>query len=127
MEHTNKILVVDDEELVRDALEMVLLRSGFEVKSAYSAIKGLEICQENQFDVILTDIVMPEMDGVAFIKELRNRNIKTPIITITGGARVGQKNMSSQAKEAGACQTLRKPVNKKQILDAIDKALELSL
>jgi len=118
-----KILVVDDEELVRDAVSMVLDRNGFDVSTAESAKKGLELCSEKRFDVILTDIVMPEMDGIAFILELNKREIATPVITFTGGARVGQTNLSTQALQAGACQALRKPVDKNQILEAIRKAV----
>ncbi len=119
------ILIIDDEELVRDALEMVLHRSGYHVSTAASALKGLECCANDKFDVILTDLVMPHMDGVAFIKEIRETDPDTPIISLTGGARVGQQNMSEQALQAGACIALRKPVNKNQILEAIDQALSL--
>ncbi len=120
-----KALIIDDEELVRDALHIVLERSGFDTVSTESAIEALSMENLQEFDIILTDIVMPKMDGVAFIKEMREREILTPIITLTGGARVGQKNMSAQALEAGACKALRKPVEKKQLLEAIEIALNL--
>ncbi|MDV7338725.1 response regulator [Terasakiella sp. A23] len=120
-----KVLIIDDEDLVRDALVMVLERSGFNVMESPSAIKALAICQNETFDIILTDLVMPEMDGVLFIRNIRNAGIETPIISLTGGARVGQQNMSEEALEAGALLALRKPVNKNQILEAINQALSL--
>ncbi|WP_419796633.1 MAG: response regulator [Terasakiella sp.] len=121
-----KALIVDDEDLVRNAVAMVLRRNQFEATAVPSGEKGLEACKENAFDIILTDLFMPQMDGVEFIQALRADGITTPIITFTGGARVGHQNLSNEAMKAGACLTLRKPVNKQQLLDAITTALELS-
>jgi len=121
-----KALIVDDEDMVRNAVAMVLTRNQFEATAVSSGIKGLEACKENTFDIILTDLVMPQMDGVEFIQALRADGITTPIITFTGGVRIGHQNLSNQAMESGACLTLRKPVNKQQLLDAIATALEIS-
>jgi DNA-binding NtrC family response regulator len=118
-----KILVIDDEEFVRDALEMVLARQGHSPVTLGSAVEAVVMLSSQDFDLILTDIVMPEMDGIAFIKAIRKNGITTPVITLTGGARVGQKNMSTQALKAGACYALRKPVDKQQIIDAIEAAI----
>jgi len=123
---TLKALIVDDEDLVRNAVAMVLRRNQFEAMAVSSGEQGREACRKNTFDIILTDLVMPQMDGVEFIQALRADGITTPIITFTGGARVGHQNLSSQAIESGACLTLRKPVNKQQLLDAIATALEIS-
>lgn len=118
------IMIVDDEELVRAALTMVLERNAYQVISFSSAKQALsQISDLESLDAIITDLVMPEMDGIQFIYKLRERAINVPIITLTGGARVGQHNMSSQAKEAGATITLQKPVVKQQLLSALDKAL----
>ncbi len=122
-----KALIVDDEDLVRNAVAMVLTRNHFDATAVSSGEKGLESCRENTFDIILTDLVMPQMDGVEFIQALRAEKITTPIITFTGGARVGHQNLSSQALESGACLALRKPVNKQQLLDAIATALKINL
>lgn len=120
------ILIVDDEELVRAALAMVVERNGYQTISFSCAKQALEnICDLGQIDAILTDLVMPEMDGILFIKQLREIGIESPIITLTGGARVGQHNMSIQAQEAGAEITLQKPVDKKQLLSALEKVLTL--
>ncbi|WP_419799821.1 response regulator transcription factor [Terasakiella sp.] len=80
-----KALIVDDEDLVRNAVAMVLRRNQFEATAVPSGEKGLEACKENAFDIILTDLFMPQMDGVEFIQALRADGITTPIITFTGG------------------------------------------
>lgn len=114
-----KILIIDDEEMVRSAIALVLARAGYNTKTANGVKQGLELCTHNQFDLIFTDLVMPGMDGVDFIQELRKQENNTPVIALTGGLRIGQKNLSALALEAGAILSLRKPVDKKQLLHAI--------
>ncbi|WP_135078214.1 response regulator [Terasakiella sp. SH-1] len=120
MTDLRKILIVDDDDMVRESVAMVLDRNQCQTTTASSAKEALEICKTSSFDLIFTDLVMPEMDGVELIKELRTRNNNTPIVTLTGGVRVGSKNLSFAALEAGAFLALKKPVNKQQLLDAIE-------
>ncbi|WP_417795561.1 response regulator [Terasakiella pusilla] len=120
------IVIVDDEELVRAALAMVLERNGYQTTSFSSAKQALASLNDlGRIDAIITDLVMPVMDGVLFIKRLREIGVQSPIITLTGGARVGQHNMSIQAKEAGAAVTLQKPVDKNQLLSALENVFNL--
>lgn len=120
------VMIVDDEELVRAALALVLERNGYRTICFASAKQALDnLADLGQIDIIITDLVMPEMDGVLFIKRLREIGVQSPIITLTGGARVGQHNMSLQAQEAGAAITLQKPVDKKQILSALEQVVSL--
>ncbi|SCA54886.1 putative Response regulator receiver domain [Candidatus Terasakiella magnetica] len=123
MSNQYEVLIVDDDDMVRDSIAMVLARNHCNTATASSAQAGLELCDQKTFDVILTDLVMPEMDGVEFITALRKKGIGTPIVTLTGGVRVGSQNLSAAAIEAGASIALKKPVNKQQLLDAIEKAL----
>jgi len=127
MPTVEKILIVDDEEMVRNAIAQVLTRTGYHTQTADGGEKGLALCKQDQFDLIFTDLVMPDMDGVDFIQTLREQNIKTPVIALTGGLRIGQKNLSALALEAGALLSLRKPVDKKQLLDAIASVDEKSV
>jgi len=119
MPSVEKILIVDDEKMVRDAIAQVLTRTGYHTQTADGVEKGIELCKQDQFDLIFTDLVMPGMDGVDFIQALREQDNKTPVIALTGGLRIGQKNLSALALESGAALALRKPVDKKQLLDAI--------
>lgn len=124
MSNKPTILIVDDEELVRDAFAMVLELNGFHPTTTGSACEALKLCDQNIYDVIITDIVMPEMDGVSMIQKLRIMGNLTPVIAISGGARMGQKNMLRRALEVGACNALRKPLTKQEVLDAISHALK---
>jgi len=118
------VLIVDDEDMVRDAVAMVLARNNCTPTTASSGKAALTHCETNHFDVIFTDLVMPQMDGVELIKELRLRGVDTPIVTLTGGVRIGHQNLSALALESGACLALRKPVNKRQLLDALTEAVK---
>ncbi|NVJ93637.1 MAG: response regulator [Methylocystaceae bacterium] len=119
------ILIVDDDELVRDALQMVLERNDYTTVVATSAAQALELFTIHTFDAVLTDLVMPNMDGVAFIKTLREISLTCPIISLTGGARAGQNNMSQRALDAGANMNLQKPVTKNELLTALARLLKL--
>lgn len=119
------ILIVDDDELVRDALQMVLERNNYTTTVADSATQGLNLFKMQTFDAVLTDLVMPNMDGVAFIKTLRDISLTCPIITLTGGARAGQNNMSQRALDAGANMNLQKPVTKNELLAALESLLKV--
>lgn len=118
-----RILVIDDEELVRDAIGLILTRNNYAVQLAASAKDGLTLLKECKFDLIITDLVMPEIDGVSFIQQLRHNGCTTPIMTLTGGARPGQSNLSEKAKQVGASVTLQKPLNKQELLAGVDQAL----
>lgn len=117
------VLIIDDEDLVREALSMVLDLNGFTSTTTHCAQDALDLIENNSFQLIITDLVMPEMDGVDLIKKLRKHGDRTPIITLTGGARIGQNNMSRNALEAGAQHAMRKPVTKQELLDAISTVL----
>jgi two-component system, chemotaxis family, chemotaxis protein CheY len=119
------VLIIDDEDLVLDALAMVLGRNGFEVTTVNTAQQALILCQKNTFELILTDIVMPDMDGLMLIQTLRECGNTTPIIALTGGVRMGQKNMSRMAVQLGAQKSLRKPITKIELLDAIAEIFNL--
>ncbi len=123
MSQQPRVLIVDDDEMVRDTTAMVLERNGYKTTVAAGGSQGLQECKSIPFDIIISDLFMPEMDGVEFIKTLKDQGIATPVITITGGARVAQANMSADALNAGAFMTLKKPFDKKQLLNALEKVL----
>lgn len=118
-----KVLLVDDEEMVLSAMEVVLKRAGYNVIACKSAQEALKTIETHTFDVILSDLLMPDIDGVAFIETLRTKGVETPVIALTGGIRIGQQNLSEEAVNAGAMLSLRKPVNRSQVDEAIASAL----
>lgn len=78
-----RILIIEDEKAIRMALEDDFLAEGFDVDSANTGTLGLKKGMELNYDIILLDIMLPEMDGFEVLKELRKRNVRTPIIMLT--------------------------------------------
>jgi len=81
-----KILVVDDEDFQRDLLNKLLSKSGYEVAEAESPEVALAIMKNEDFPVIITDLIMLDMDGVEFCQRIRERNSQSVIIALTGYA-----------------------------------------
>ncbi len=117
-----KILVVDDEEIVRSTLKRALGRDGMVVTAASTAKEALEILKKERIDLIITDVKMPEMDGITFLKTVKNDNIEVPVIVATGFATV---EMTREALQAGAYNFITKPFEIEAVLSIVKKGLEL--
>mgnify|MGYP001828604565 CR=1 FL=1 len=128
-----KILIIDDEEDIRDALQMVLESAGYEVRIASNGNEAIEIQHREPADVIITDIIMPEKDGVATIKKIRQEFPGIRIIAISGGGDIDPVTYKPEAiktsaylvaaKEAGADHTFTKPFERKDLIQAVDDLL----
>ncbi|MYL61637.1 response regulator, partial [Virgibacillus halodenitrificans] len=105
METSPKILVVDDEERIRRLIRMYLEREDFTVEEADNGTDALELSLNNDYDVILLDIMMPEMDGIEVCKELRKEK-STPVIMLTAK---GEEANRVQGFEIGADDYIVKP------------------
>lgn len=86
MAEPKRILVVDDDAVQANLRKLVLENAGFRVSATNSPKLALLIVREENFDLILSDVIMPEMNGIEFVEALRSIGIKTPAIAITGGA-----------------------------------------
>lgn len=127
------ILIIDDEENVRDALQMVLERAGYEVRVASDGNEALEVQREQPVQLIITDIIMPEKDGVRTIKEMHQEFPALRIIAISGG--VGVEPFAykpgaitttaylAAAKEVGAERVFTKPFDRKDLIQAVNELL----
>ena len=78
-----RILIIEDEKAIRMALEDDFIAEGYQVDSATNGTVGLQKGSEPNYDIILLDIMLPEIDGFEVLKELRKRNVRTPIIMLT--------------------------------------------
>jgi CheY-like chemotaxis protein len=127
------VLVVDDEKSLVLIAERVLQKEGFDVITAFNGIEGIKKAQENLPDVIVLDIVMPEMNGYQVCQKLQ-ANIKTcgiPIIFLSVKGIVDENkgavneglNEINEAFNRGASDFLNKPVPARELIDAINKAL----
>lgn len=119
METTTKILVVDDEERIRRLLRMYLEREDFLVEEADNGVDGLELALENNYDAILLDIMMPEMDGIEVCKKLREEK-QTPVIMLTAK---GEESNRVQGFEVGADDYIVKPFSPREVVLRIKAVL----
>jgi CheY-like chemotaxis protein len=114
-----RVLVVDDSEDLQDALEMVLTDAGFEVVRALSGAEGLERVRELHPDVVLLDMMMPEMDGLEFLSHLSTLPAPPPVVATSGFA-----GFRAEATRRGATAFLVKPASIEVLLSAIHSSLE---
>lgn len=116
-----KILIIDDEESIRDGCTQVLSRKGFQVDSTGEALLGLEMALKNIYDVILLDIRIPQMDGVEILKKIKvEKNISAKVIIITG---YGSIPLAVEAMRHGAYNFLPKPYSAPELREAVEEAL----
>ena len=114
-----RILLIDDDALARDILQQMLERAGYDVVEAASGRDGLQQYQASAIDLIITDILMPDQDGLEIIQELRRLAPEAKIIAITGGGQSGLLDLLPIAAKLGAQRTLRKPLQRLELLKAI--------
>ena len=116
-----KILVVDDESGVREAISVLLEEKGYEVQTANNGREGVKVFEQFQPDLVLTDISMPDMEGIELLKILRKRKKNLPVIVMSGNV-VGTKFLKS-ANLFGATATLKKPFSNEDLLATIEEFL----
>lgn len=117
------ILVVDDDDMMREFVKEVLKINDFKISEAINGKLGLKEFRENTPDLVITDIIMPEMEGISFIRELRAYNNKIPIIAMTGNVHEHTEDFLDMPSQLGADEILRKPIRAKEFLDAITRLL----
>ncbi|MCB1886077.1 MAG: response regulator [Rhodocyclaceae bacterium] len=111
-----RILLVDDDELVRYALAKALRRAGHEVLEAASGEGVPARVEAESIEILITDLVMPDQEGIGLIRELRAVSATLPIIAISGGGRVSGEQYLRMAARLGADATLAKPFDHKELL-----------
>ena len=118
---SRKILIIDDDEAIRDGCQQILTRKGYHVESAGEAVRGLEMALKNTYDLILLDIKLPKMSGLEILKKLKNENnISAKVIIVTG---YGTIPLAVEAILQGACNFLTKPYSAAELRDAVSSAL----
>jgi len=119
-----RILVIDDDEQVLDMLYESLTREGYDVLRASNGEQGMRLYREEPVDLIITDLIMPEKEGIETIIELRQDFPDVKIIAISGGGRTGTKDYLHMAQIFGVQRTFTKPVAREQLLDAIRELIK---
>jgi CheY-like chemotaxis protein len=119
-----RILIIDDEDQPRRMLQQVLIRVGYEVVEARDGNEGLQLFRASPTDLIITDILMPEKEGLETIIDLRREFPAVKIIAISGGGRTGNLNFLEVAKRLGAQRTLQKPFELQEMIAAVRDLLQ---
>jgi CheY-like chemotaxis protein len=105
-----RILIIDDDPTLRSLFGQYLTDAGYSVELAADGREGLHLMHQQKPDLIITDIMMPEMDGLEIIRDVHAHYPGLPIIAISGGMRTVSINFLPHAKLFGACRVLEKPV-----------------
>ena len=114
-----KILVIDDDHLVRYALSKILLSAGYEVVTASDGRRGMAVLWEEDPDVVITDIIMPEQEGIDTIIQMRRERPRVKIIAISGGGRIRNIDFLEMAQSLGANDVLAKPFEVDELLSCL--------
>lgn len=119
------ILVVDDESPVREMIRAMIESDGHEIHEACNGVEARRICEENAIDLIITDLVMPEKNGIDFIMEVKKSHPNVPVIAISGGGGItGRFDYLQIAKLVGASNILRKPFAMEKLRSTIRNVLK---
>ena len=115
-----RLLIVEDEETLRESLKRVFIRDGYEVDSVGSSEAALKTISDTCYDLVISDIVLPGINGIAFLKRCKENNPDLKVIIITAFASI---ETAVEAIRAGAYDYIVKPVIHEQIKNAVRKAL----
>ena len=121
-EPRGRVLVIDDEPLVRELLARVLRRAGFLVEAAADGTSAIAALDGGFFDAILSDISMPNLDGVSFLREVRRRDLDVPVVLITGDPTT---DTAVRALRHGALNYLSKPVDPAMVEAEVARAVQI--
>ena len=116
-----QVLVIDDDVAVRQTIALLLEDAGIGVTQAADGKEGLRCFQRARPDVIVTDIIMPEKEGIQTNADIRKQDAKLPIIAISGGGRIGNTDFLEIASKLGATVTLAKPFDPEILVTLIRK------
>lgn len=118
---SKKALIIDDEQMMVDTIGTILSAKGYSVEGVLSSRKGLEMALMSDFDLVFTDIRMPEIGGMKVLRDIKRLKPMLPVIITTGYATV---KTAVQAMRLGAADYLEKPLNPEELLDSAEAAIK---
>ena len=118
------ILLIDDDEALRNVTAEILMEAGYTVDDAPDGKSGLELYRTGHHDVIITDIAMPDMDGLELIMSLSRTTPKPRIIAMSGDSQFSESVYLPTARQLGVQTTIGKPIRAEALLQAVAKVLE---
>jgi DNA-binding NtrC family response regulator len=119
----NKAIVIDDEQIVLDSVSQILIDENYEVDVSLSGREGLDWAIERPYDIVLTDIRMPDIGGMRVLRDIKRIKPSLPVVIITGYATA---KSAVQAMKLGAADYIEKPFEPEQLLEAVSRALGIA-
>jgi CheY-like chemotaxis protein len=115
------VLIVDDNELLRGTLEVGLREHGHDVRVAANGLEAVGMIEAGVPDVLISDMLMPQSDGIEVLREVRRKWPALPVIIMSGGGVIPDGDLLKMARALGASETLSKPVRIAALAAAVDK------
>lgn len=119
-----RILVIDDEARIRTIIRKILESAGHEVVEAGDGAEGTEVFRGSHFDLVVTDLIMPEKEGIETILHLREVDANVPILVVSGGYSFDKVGPLEDAEMLGADASLAKPFTVAQLTETVDALLD---
>jgi DNA-binding NtrC family response regulator len=116
-----KALVIDDEQVVLDSVKKILAAENYEVDLTLKGKKGIDLAIKNSYDIVLTDIRMPDIGGLIVLRDIKRSKPSLPVMIITG---FGSVRSAVQAMKLGAVDYIQKPFDPDQFVQSISKAID---
>jgi CheY-like chemotaxis protein len=117
------ILLIDDDDLSRGAVHKLLERAGYQVHSTGDGHGAIEHYRDKPADLVITDLIMPDIDGLEVIQQLRRINPAVRVLAISGGGRVEAEEYLSVARKFGAVEVLSKPFTGQELKKSVEAAM----
>ncbi len=121
--NANHILVADDDDQVRMLLKRVLVKAGYEVSEARNGNEAVRLFKQRPAALLITDLIMPDKEGIETIQEFRRNQTPVKIIAMSGGGRLDQNMYLSMAKKIGADRVLSKPFMPQELLKVVQELI----
>jgi two-component system, chemotaxis family, chemotaxis protein CheY len=118
-----KILIIDDDASVRFTLKRILTDAGYEVIDAVDGKKGMQRFDVDVPDLVITDLIMPEQEGIETIIALKSARRVAPVVAISGGGRIDNKDLLHMAERLGADAVLHKPFGAAELIKIVKEKL----
>ena len=118
-----RILIIDDEPYILLMLKKMLERAGYEVDLASNGREGMAVFEQNSADLVITDIIIPDKEGLELILEMKKKRPELKIIAMSGGGRISPESYLECARHFGAEKVFQKPFRQKEIVSAVKELL----
>lgn len=118
-----KILFVDDDISIRQLHKQILENEGYHVEIARNGHEAIQVLAEKNVDMVITDILMPDIDGFELIMEIRRNHPQLKVMAISGGGRLSSDEYLTLANQLGVLYTLEKPFTKNQFVETVKQIL----